>query len=256
MALMVFLILKTLLLTSAQVHSTEVIKVAASDFPPYFIFKKTAEGLNITGFDVDLDKHISERTGILFEYIPCPWIRCLKLLKEGKVDMASTIMKTQERRAFLDFLSPGYLLVNQSRHVYFYKRQTDTRPIRKFSDLLANDLAVGVVRGDMYFPQFDQSTNINKFFITDYPEGLELLLKNKIDLVAVLETQRDWLQDKFQGKVSLAEFVHRQDSLAYRALAKKGSALSHKHQLNLVLKSLKEQGVISRLQEKYRHQIR
>ena len=250
------LLLKTLLLFASQAQSTQTITVAASDFPPYFIFKKTTDKFNIAGFDVDLDKHISAMTGIEFEYIPCPWIRCLKLLKEGKIDMASTIMKTKDREAFLDFLSPGYQLVNQSRHVYFYQRQADSRPILEFSDLLSNNLAIGVVRGDVHFPQFDQSTDINKFYISDYAEGLDLLLKEKIDLVAILETQSDWLQDKYQGKVSMTEFIHRQDSIAYRALSKNGTALNLKAQINLVLQKLNEQGVITRLQEKYRHQIR
>ena len=154
--LICLLILKTLLFFASQAHSAQVITVAASDFPPYFIFNKTTKKLDISGFDIDLDKHISAMTGIEFEYIPCPWIRCLKLLKEGKIDMASTIMKTKDREAFLDFLSPGYQLVNQSRHVYFYQRQADSRPILEFSDLLSNNLAIGVVRGDVHFPQFDQ----------------------------------------------------------------------------------------------------
>ena len=244
------------LLTSLHATGVETIKVAASDFPPYFIYNNKAHEFDIRGFEVDLDREISSRIDVQFEYIPCPWIRCLKLLKEGDVDMASTILETRERLAFLTYIQPGYQLVNQTRHVYFYKRKRDPRRINTFNDLITGQFIVGVVRGDLHFPEFDQTSQIQKFDIVSYPEGLELLLKNKIDVVTVLETRSEWLEDRYQDKVTIAEFVHRHQAIVYRALSKKGKALKHKKAMGDVLKTLLQNGFIAHLHEKYRHQIR
>lgn len=242
-----------LLLFSPLSSAVPTVKVAASEFPPYYIFNQTDNNLTVSGFEVDLDKEISQKLGVQFQYVPCPWIRCLKLLKEGKADMVGAIIDLPKRRSFLEFVNPGYSLINGERKVFFYQRKSDRRLISNLTDLKRGTMLIGVVRGERYFQEFDQSDMISKFAVSSSSEALDLLIKGKIDVVAMLETQTEWLGDKYQGRVYPADFIHSNYEIAHKALSKKGQALALKNAMGEIIAELQDNGFINQLYEKYRY---
>jgi len=49
---------------------------------------------------------IARRTGLEFDYVECPWPRCLIMLQNGSVDMITSIAQTEERKESMYFLEP------------------------------------------------------------------------------------------------------------------------------------------------------
>ena len=76
--------------------------VAYPQWPPY----KIVQNGTIGGIDALVLDEIARRTGLEFDYVECPWARCLIMLQNGSVDMITTIAKTEERKESMHFLEP------------------------------------------------------------------------------------------------------------------------------------------------------
>jgi polar amino acid transport system substrate-binding protein len=62
---------------------SERLTVAYPQWPPYKILQNGTIG----GIDALVLDEIARRTGLEFDYVECPWARCLIMLQNGSVDM-------------------------------------------------------------------------------------------------------------------------------------------------------------------------
>jgi len=256
---MFFVFLLILLLVPGAVTAKEsgsgiTLTVATSDFPPYYKLDKSREVMSVKGFEVELDQHISAITGIQFEYLICPWAKCTKWLQSGNVDMVGAILKSQEREAFLRFSSNYYRSVNKARTVYFYTHKNSELRLNQYIDLQNPDLIVGVVRGDIYFSRFDQDELINKYRVASSSDGLDLLAKQRLDVLALLETPLAWLPAQYKANTRLENFSYSETARLHKAFSKKGKGLPYQEKIDAALKQLIQEGVINSLLEKYCNQ--
>src|SRR4029077_11249703 len=79
---------------------SERLTVAYPQWPPY----KIVQNGTIGGIDALVLDEIARRTGLEFDYVECPWTRCLIMLQDGSVDMITSIAQTEERKESMDFL--------------------------------------------------------------------------------------------------------------------------------------------------------
>jgi hypothetical protein len=63
---------------------SERLTVAYQQWPPY----KIVQNGTIGGIDTLVLDEIARRTGLEFDYVECPWARCLIMLQDGSVDMS------------------------------------------------------------------------------------------------------------------------------------------------------------------------
>jgi len=228
--------------------------VATSDFPPYYKLEKSGKAVSVKGFEVELDQHISAITGIEFEYLICPWAKCTQWLQSGNVDMVGAILKSQEREAFLRFSSSYYSSVNKARTVYFYTHKNSELRLNEYTDLQNPDMIIGVVRGDIYFSRFDHDELINKYRVASSSDGLDLLAKQRLDVLALLETPHAWLPVKYKANTRLENFSYSETARLHKAFSKKGRGLPYQEKIDAALKQLKQEGVVNSLLEKYCNQ--
>ena len=81
---------------------SERLTVAYQQWPPY----KIVQNGTIGGIDALVLDEIAHRTGLEFDYVECPWERCLIMLQNGSVDMITSIAQTEERKESMTFLQP------------------------------------------------------------------------------------------------------------------------------------------------------
>ena len=89
-----------LVATFANINAQEVVKVAAFNFYPG-IFQDT-DG-EVKGFYVDALNELAEKENKKFVYVYGSWNEGLERIKNGEVDMLTSVAFTEERSGFMDF---------------------------------------------------------------------------------------------------------------------------------------------------------
>jgi len=124
---LVWLVACCFLSTLASADS-ERLTVAYPQWPPY----KTVQNGTIGGIDALVLDRISLRTGLQFDYVECPWARCLIMLQNGSVDMMTSIAQTDERKESIDFLEPP---TRDSYAISFYANAKAGHALTRYEDL-------------------------------------------------------------------------------------------------------------------------
>jgi len=154
-------ILIILLCISAITQGTEKqesIRIAIHTEPPY---AELIDG-KYTGIHIDIINVLANQLIKKIIYVPCPVVRCLKLLEEGKADMIVGLRKTNKRKKYLAYLPQPFDI--QKFPLHFYLR-TDSRVIiNKYEDL--KNLNVGTIRGASYFNAFDNDMSFENHLLT------------------------------------------------------------------------------------------
>jgi len=99
---LVFVFIFLLTMNGAASGQTNIIIYSFdNDYPPYTFM----ENGKPVGFDVDIIKAIFNEQKVNIEYRPMQWGDVQQALKEGRVDITSGIVKTEERKKYYDFSS-------------------------------------------------------------------------------------------------------------------------------------------------------
>lgn len=156
--------------------SAQTLRVGVSaDYKP---FEYIDDNGAIVGFDIDLLKEITKRTGIEFTPQNMPFDTLIVALKSGKIDMAMSAMSaTDERRKHVDFTDSYFESAN------LFLQRKDDAPIKSPADLAGKRL--GLVQGtiqEMAAKKIDKA----KLVLTDNIATTVLNLKaGKVDAVIV-----------------------------------------------------------------------
>ncbi|BCX79802.1 basic amino acid ABC transporter substrate-binding protein [Campylobacter sp. 19-13652] len=181
---------------SAVSAGAQTLKVGVSaDYKP---FEYIDDNGAIVGFDIDLLKEITKRTGIEFAPQNMPFDTLIVALKAGKIDMAMSAMSaTDERRKHVDFTDSYFESAN------LFLQRKDDAPIKNSADLVGKRL--GLVQGtiqEMAAKKIDGA----KLVLTDNIATTVLNLKaGKVDAVIVdsvvgygyLKQNKDTLVESF-----------------------------------------------------------
>ena len=151
----------------------QLMSVAIDHSPPYSYIDEKGRP---RGLIVDVMDSLSAKLPYAFEYVECPWARCLKLVEQGEIDLLPGIKKTPTREAVFVFIEPAFF--NQANHFRFYSLKT-SKPITQFDDLTS--LTIGALRGASHTPEFDDNSSINKTLFVDVSSMFNALEKQRID---------------------------------------------------------------------------
>lgn len=228
------------------------LRLTANHLPPYLNINNEPDKIRYSGFEVDLSTEISARTNLQFEYVECIWHGCMEALKEGKIDIVHSVVLTEERLEFMEFLSPNYL--EQEYATLFYQSIFDDRIVSSLEDMVQQKLIVGYLGSTFYFPEFDNSNALLKVEVSNLDVGIKQLLSGRIDLLA-------GYNELFLG-LDKAELAALRDlkAIAYRpivkqpsytAMSRKSDKLHVKPELQEALQSIIADGTMSRLKNKW-----
>ncbi|NVK24510.1 MAG: transporter substrate-binding domain-containing protein [Gammaproteobacteria bacterium] len=235
-----------LILSLSSLIQAQTIQVAVDDFPPYSQINQDG---TITGLNVDVVNSVSKRMGLEVNYIPCPWVRCLKLLEKGDVDLMSGVLLTPERAENYQFVYPPYESV-MSNSVYFY--QLTSKPLIKAEADLYNKI-VAVQRGVVYTPEFDNNEDIVKVEINDHSSIIKMLLKGNIDAFIYAGVAAEALIEKhdLNNEIIRSPLSYKSVRNTHLVLSKNSPFVSKADRFGEELAHLLEDNTIKQIFQKY-----
>ena len=145
--------------------------------PPMSAINKKGE---LMGMDVDLSKAMADAMGVKLRFVQLPFAELLPALEAGKVDMVLSGMTiTAERNKKAAFLGP-YIVTGKG----ILAIETRFAALKEAKGLDAPEVKVAALK-DSTSQKFAE-TSMSKAKLTlfgSYDEAIDLLLKNKIDVI-------------------------------------------------------------------------
>lgn len=145
--------------------------------PPMSATNKKGE---LIGMDVDLSRAMADAMGVKLKFVPMPFAELLPALEAGKVDMVlSGMTTTAERNKKVAFVGP-YVVTGKGILAVAERFAA----LKEAKGLDTPEVTVGALK-DSTSQKFAQ-TSMSKAKLTlfgSYDEAIDLLLKNKIDVI-------------------------------------------------------------------------
>lgn len=220
----------SLVCSTLALAGAERLKVAFVEWPPYKVLEHGTFG----GIDVRVLDEVARRTGLTFEYVKCPWVRCLVMAQDGTVDMISNIAKTEERQESMIFLEPP---IRDHYAISFYVHAKADLAINRYEDLYG--LNIGVIRGSAYFERFDYDSKLKKTLVAREAQLMDMLASRRLDAIVGIGANLDYLirETGRDGAIKKVSFEVQTPYAAFVAISKKSS---HKNVVPKVEKALRD----------------
>jgi polar amino acid transport system substrate-binding protein len=218
--------------------------VAYPQWPPYKIVQNGTFG----GIDALVLDEISRRTGLEFDYVECPWARCLIMLQDGRVDMITTIAQREERKESMDFLEPP---TRDSYAISFYTNVNAKHAISRYEDLYGLD--IGVIRSSAYFERFDQDQKLQKTFVTRETQLLDMLASQRLDVIVGVGANLDYLihETGRGGVIKKSSLEVDMKDPAYIAVSKKSKHKDIVPRLEKALSDMRQANEIEQIERSF-----
>lgn len=221
--------------------------VAFTHWPPW----KVVKGNSFDGIDYYILKELGKRLNLHFQFIECPWIRCLERIKSGQVDFINGIAKQADREKYMYFIEPPYKEIFSTA---FYKRKGrkgSPHLIQKYEDLYK--VEIGMIRGSVYFERFDKDSKITKVEVTNEIQLLQMLYEGRFDIILGNDLNIDYLIqiNGFMGRIEKAPFKVDSYTPTYIAISKKSKFKGIIPQVSAALKEMVESNKIREIEQTY-----
>lgn len=143
----------------------ETITAVYADWYPY-TFEENGE---VKGFEIEILCTLMGEMHISVDFQNRPWIRCLKMMQEGKADAVVSLLKTPERETFVYFPQES---ISTSKSCLFTKA-ADTSVDFNGSLESLKPYTIGVIAGFSFGSEFDHAHYLQK----DEFRNAEMLIK-------------------------------------------------------------------------------
>jgi polar amino acid transport system substrate-binding protein len=161
-------------LSTPAYAGAQIVTVAFEEWPPY----EFTIGNAVNGIDVEIIREVGRRLNVKFEFKSLPWKRALRWAQDGTVDAIFSISRNDERSAFLFFPETP---LNFERKVLFSLKSSSIR-VKSFSEL--RGMKVGVVPGNFYGKDFDESVDFEKVRAPNQELLFKMLMGKRFDALA------------------------------------------------------------------------
>jgi polar amino acid transport system substrate-binding protein len=170
-------VLSGLLLVTAQ-SQAEPLTLVTLEQPPI----QLRVGDQVKGIAIDLVQEVFARMDQPFDIHLLPFPRALNMVQKGQADGILTIVKNQEREAYLTFTSEALL----DQEAVLIVRKND--PVEYQGDFnVLNDYTFGVISQATYGKKYEEAvTNgvITNFeYVHEYQQSIKMLISGRIDVM-------------------------------------------------------------------------
>lgn len=156
--------------------------VVGNHAPPFRII----ENGGFYGIYFDIMNEIARRTGLGVRFVEAPFQRCLAMMEQGEADIMLGPNRTPEREAFMAYTTVRFPPADKGFYVY-----PGSSPVRAHADL--GGLAVAVLRGARYYPEFDDDRALRKVECFDQIQAVEKVLTGECDAMLIPVQEADYL---------------------------------------------------------------
>ena len=164
-----------LLLASGSKAQDVTLKVGVYDNPPKIMFDEYGQ---LSGIHGQLLMSIAQRHNWQLVPVKCDWDQCLKLLREGRIDLFPDVVRNDERETWASFHNEPALL--SWSQLYAPKEE-------KITNLLdLNNKRVAVLRGSVqaeYLKQLIENFDLNSelYPVQSLEEGFDAVVAGKVN---------------------------------------------------------------------------
>jgi polar amino acid transport system substrate-binding protein len=151
--------------------NTTRLKVGVPAFAPFAYINENNEMSGVMVRYLDL---LTVDTGFEFELVLQPYARVLAGVKSGELDLA-LIFKNAQLEGYADFIGPA-----SSSNVIVLPQASVN--LQTYDQLILLG-RIAVVRSASFSKTFDEDTKLQKFFVKDYTQGINLLRMGRVDAV-------------------------------------------------------------------------
>jgi polar amino acid transport system substrate-binding protein len=127
-----------------------------------------------SGLSIELTEALLQEAGCTAIYKALPFARGLYFLKNGGIDMMPSMTITRERKTFMHFIGPQL-----DETVLFVTKKSARYAIASLNDFKTLPLAIGVERGKVYGPEFEQKRAVDPLFKSRLEEVNEVDINEK-----------------------------------------------------------------------------
>jgi polar amino acid transport system substrate-binding protein len=215
--------------------------------PPYTFVDANQQA---SGLILDVMRRIESDLGLELQVVSCPFPRCLKLAKEGKVDVIGGLIKNEERSRYLDFIEPAYMELNSS--FVFYALKNKGLVVNDYEQLMGKRIAV--TREAAHFERFDNDLTLDKVLVSSEKVAMDMLLKDRVDIVIAVEETADYslkYLNQDRHKLQKLNYRHTDKILGYAAFSRKYHDLFILNRIKQKMRSFQKNGVLTELVKPY-----
>lgn len=226
----------------------KTIRLLGFDYAPFY---QQGRG-DLEGIAVDLAQALFPRLGLRPEVSLFPLKRALSMLKEGQADGTMILIRTPEREQFLHFTEP--IMTVRGLIWSVANRDEGTIQFDTLEDL--KDYKIGVTRGYSYGTEFDELLKSMSVDManSDYSNYLKLI-QGRIDIFPGNEIVAEGLFKRYpelRGRLTHSDKSFMEWDLCI-AVSRRSEYADLLPAINEVLQTLKDEGVVDRIVEKYTH---
>lgn len=173
-----------------------------------------------------------------------PFTRSLMDMENGKIDIMTGLLKTEERERYIYFVDPPY---KTSSYKVFYVLKGKNNMISKYEDL--NKLKIGIVFGSKYFLRFDNDSNLIKVKKYHSEELIPLLLNKGIDTFITSEVRGDYLIHEMglEDKIEKTIYGYFEKTNVYIGISKKSHLAKNIDELSKIINEMIKDGRIDEI---------
>ncbi len=237
-----------LVILAPLVGAGETIRYAIFPAPPFMIGAETGASA-VSGIDVEIVQAIAARLNLQIEFVRCPWLRCLDLLKSGEADILSSAYKKPEREEFMRYFDTPFL---DQLPIAFYFKKGAGRVVAKYEDLYQLG-TVGILRGASYFERFDNDPQVKKYDVASQDQLFPMLVRERFEVMAGYVPTENYriVAEGYNGKIEKSTYEYHEPAAVYMAISKKSPLIARFDELNAVNTALFQEGVITRIIDAY-----
>jgi len=147
-----------------------------------------AEDGSLKGLDIDIVRAVLNHAGYKIKFKKMEWNQLLnKGLRNGEIDIALGATKTTNREKYAHFSASPYIPWDNVMLIHKF-RQKEFSGIKQLSDILNQDITIGVARSTIYSADYEQllsSADFRKhlFFVAKEENAFDLLLSHEVDAI-------------------------------------------------------------------------
>ncbi len=186
----------TLSFSSHASNEVQTVSMCTEHWPPFVVVEKD-KAITEGSWVVLLHEIFDELPGYNLELKSVPWKRCLRQIKEGKVDGTFSLFKKPDREEYMNFSSP--LVVDRSMIWYSTLKFDGAFSWNEYQDLTPYKL--GVVRGENFNKEIDQlisHKDIKPQIVNSEVQNFKKLALGRIDIIVKNERVGQALVDELQ----------------------------------------------------------
>lgn len=233
--------------TYAQQNFPQRISIGIHHAPPLSYADNQARP---SGLIIDILDVLAKELDFSLQIIPCPFPRCLKMVKEGEIDLLGELIYTEDRAQELEYVYPAYMVLHSS--FVFYALHNSDIKVDNYQQL--SNKRIAVMRGAAYFPKFDQDKALQKVPLDTERVVVEMLLKGRVDLAISVEATADQsmgVLNQPSQRLKKLEYRYKDEILGHAVMSKKFAASPLADKFRMTYQRFAQQGRFDEILARY-----